>query len=566
MDTTNTANQIFEVACRIRDMREIAGFSVEEMARRTDTAPEEYARYEAGELDFPFTFIHKCALAFGIGMTDILEGRSANLSSYTVTRRGHAGFAAREDGIEIRNLAPRFRDNLAQPYWVRYEYSEAQQNRPIHMTTHSGQEFDYILSGKLKVQVGSHVELLEEGDSIYYDSSTPHGMIAIGGEDCVFCAVVMPGDKKVDEQQVRLSVATARLSEPLSVEKFVHPTEDAQGCLQKIDFENEESFNFAYDVVDAIADKNPDKLAMLHISRDMVERRFTFREMKRASNQCANYFKSLGIQSRRPRHARSEAALPVLVRNAGAAQARRNRDPRDESARRARFFLSLQCRGRQGDRLHRGRGHGASGRPGASRQPDAGAAHHGRRQTSRLARLRRGVPDVFRAISAVRPRMRPAASDTMLMFFTSGTTGYPKIAAHNYKYPLGHFITARYWHCVRSRRTASSRSPTPAGARRCGASSTASGCARRAVFVYDFDRFDATKILPMFAKYHITTFCAPPTMYRMLIKEDLSQYDLSSHRARHDRGRGAEPRGIPPVRNARRDCRSWRASARPRRR
>ena len=136
MDTTNTANQIFEVACRIRDMREIAGFSVEEMARRTDTAPEEYARYEAGELDFPFTFIHKCALAFGIGMTDILEGRSANLSSYTVTRRGHAGFAAREDGIEIRNLAPRFRDNLAQPYWVRYEYSEAQQNRPIHMTTH----------------------------------------------------------------------------------------------------------------------------------------------------------------------------------------------------------------------------------------------------------------------------------------------------------------------------------------------------------------------------------------------------------------------------------------------
>ena len=72
MDTMNTANQIFEVACRIRDMREIAGFSVEEMARRTDTAPEEYARYEAGELDFPFTFIHKCALAFGIGMTDIL--------------------------------------------------------------------------------------------------------------------------------------------------------------------------------------------------------------------------------------------------------------------------------------------------------------------------------------------------------------------------------------------------------------------------------------------------------------------------------------------------------------
>ena len=151
MDTTNTANQIFEVACRIRDMREIAGFSVEEMARRTDTAPEEYARYEAGELDFPFTFIHKCALAFGIGMTDILEGQQRK--SFFLYGDAHAAMRASprdEDGIEIRNLAPRFRDNLAQPYWVRYEYSEAQQNRPIHMTTHSGQEFDLHPFGQIE--------------------------------------------------------------------------------------------------------------------------------------------------------------------------------------------------------------------------------------------------------------------------------------------------------------------------------------------------------------------------------------------------------------------------------
>ena len=525
MDTTNTANQIFEVACRIRDMREIAGFSVEEMARRTDTAPEEYARYEAGELDFPFTFIHKCALAFGIGMTDILEGRSANLSSYTVTRRGHAGFAAREDGIEIRNLAPRFRDNLAQPYWVRYEYSEAQQNRPIHMTTHSGQEFDYILSGKLKVQVGSHVELLEEGDSIYYDSSTPHGMIAIGGEDCVFCAVVMPGDKKVDEQQVRLSVATARLSEPLSVEKFVHPTEDAQGCLQKIDFENEESFNFAYDVVDAIADKNPDKLAMLHISRDMVERRFTFREMKRASNQCANYFKSLGIR-------RGDRVMLVLKRHyqfwfamlalhklgAIAIPATNQLVEHDFSYRfNAAGVKAIVCTA-DGDTAHQV-DLALPDSPTLELRIMVGGRRPGWRDFDEECQM---YSSHFR-----RAADAPCGSDTMLMFFTSGTTGYPKIAAHNYKYALGHFITARYWHCVRPDGLHLTISDTGWGKALWGKFYGQWMC-EGAVFAYDFDRFDASKILPMFAKYHITTFCAPPTMYRMMIKEDLSRYDMSS--------------------------------------
>ena len=77
-----------EVAIRIREMREICGFTVEEMAQKTEVTADEYIRYEAGELDFPFSFIHKSALAFGIGITDLLEGRSAHLSSYTVTRKG----------------------------------------------------------------------------------------------------------------------------------------------------------------------------------------------------------------------------------------------------------------------------------------------------------------------------------------------------------------------------------------------------------------------------------------------------------------------------------------------
>ena len=85
MTTMNTENKLMEVAFRIREMREIYGLSLEEMAEKTDTTVEEYRAYEAGAADFPFTFILKCSLAFGIGITDILEGQSAKLSSYTVT-------------------------------------------------------------------------------------------------------------------------------------------------------------------------------------------------------------------------------------------------------------------------------------------------------------------------------------------------------------------------------------------------------------------------------------------------------------------------------------------------
>ena len=117
--------------------------------------------------------------------------------------------------------------------------------------------------------------------------------------------------------------------------------------------------------------------------------------------------------------------------------------------------------------------------------------------------------------------------DTCLMFFTSGTTGYPKIAAHNHKYALGHFITAKYWHCVDPDGLHFTISDTGWGKALWGKLYGQWLC-ESAVFTYDFDRFDANDILPMFKKYNITTFCAPPTMYRFMIKEDLTKFDLSS--------------------------------------
>ena len=121
----------------------------------------------------------------------------------------------------------------------------------------------------------------------------------------------------------------------------------------------------------------------------------------------------------------------------------------------------------------------------------------------------------------------PKGSDPMIAFFTSGTTGYPKMAVHNHKYALGHYHTAKYWHCVDPEGLHYTISDT-GWAKSMWGKLYGQWLCEAATFVYDFDRFDAAKILPLFAKYHITTFCAPPTMYRMLIKQDLSQYDFSS--------------------------------------
>ena len=104
-----SSNKLIEIAERIREMREIDGISTEQMAMKTGVSHQDYLAYESGSKDFPFSFIHKCSLVFGIGITDLLEGQSAHLSSYTVTRKGEGQQTAKENGIEIKSLAPFFR-------------------------------------------------------------------------------------------------------------------------------------------------------------------------------------------------------------------------------------------------------------------------------------------------------------------------------------------------------------------------------------------------------------------------------------------------------------------------
>ena len=117
MSNLNTVNnQLLDVALRIREMREIVGYSIEEMAEKTEISQTLYKEYEAGTADLPFTFMHKCAKIFGLELSELLEGHSAKLSSYTVTRKGMGMITASEDGITIQDMASMFRQKLATPY------------------------------------------------------------------------------------------------------------------------------------------------------------------------------------------------------------------------------------------------------------------------------------------------------------------------------------------------------------------------------------------------------------------------------------------------------------------
>ena len=524
MTSTSTTTQLQEIALRIREMRDILGYSVQKMAELTEVSDEQYKAYESGEVDLPFTYMHKCAKIFGIEIADLLEGTSPKLTGYTVSRKGKGLVTASEDGITIQDMAPLFHKKIATPYWVTYEYSEDLQNQPIHTTTHAGQEFDLVIKGSLKVKVGEHEEILHEGDSIFYKSSTPHGMIAVEGQECVFLAMIMVSDT-TDQPLIIGQSKRYQKGKPLLCQKFIHPEEDENGALKDLRFEDADTYNFAFDTVDAIARREPDKLAMLHVSNDMTERHFTFKDIKDASSQSANYFKSLGIK-------RGDKVMLVLKRH-------------------YQFWFAILGLHKLGaiaipatnqlvehDFTYRFE---AAGVDAILCTADGDTANQVDLACKKLNRdlikiVVNGERDGWHNYDKEyglfsrryeRTANAPCGDDPMLMFFTSGTTGYPKIAMHSYKYALGHFVTAKYWHMADRNGLHFTISETGWGKALWGKLYGQWLC-ESAVFTYDFDRFDAEKILPMFAKYKITTFCAPPTMYRMLIKQDLSKYDLSS--------------------------------------
>ena len=540
--------KIKEMAGRIRALREIEGLEPSQMAAKTGISVEEYILCESGQRDLNFAFIYRCALALNVNVTEIIEGYSPKLKSYTVTRAGAGQEIAKAHGMVYYNMAYAFQNRIAEPLFVRSAYSEEAQHKDIELTTHAGQELDIVIEGKLMVQVGEHTEVLSAGDTIYYDSDTPHGMIAVGGQDCVFYAIVLnPTGEPIPELapvealpavKKEITRRDERDDRDRIWRKFIDVSENALGTPTSITFKNTDSFNFAFDLVDALADKNPEKLAMLHVSRDHTERRFTFKDMKRASNQCANYFKSLGIK-------KGDRVMLVLKRHyqfwfamlglnklgAIAIPATNQLQEHDFEYRFQSAGVSAILCTADGDTANQV-DIAAKSCPTLKHKIIVGGEKEGWRTFDEEYTLYSSHYN--------RTEDAPCGDDLLLMFFTSGTSGYPKIAAHSHKYPLGHFHTARYWHNVEPDGLHLTISDT-GWAKSMWGKLYGQWLCEAATFVYDFDRFDAADILPMFAKHHITTFCAPPTMLRMMIKEDISKYDLSSVRHMTTAGEALNP-------------------------
>jgi transcriptional regulator with XRE-family HTH domain len=183
--------RITDIANRIRTLREDTGLTMQEMAEAAALSVADYAALETGEQDPSFTVLYRCADRLGVDIIDLLTGEGPHLTGYSVVRAGAGLSMKRRAGFEYRHLAPNFRHKLAEPFFVTAPYSDAEQDAPIFLNRHAGQEFDYVISGRMRFAYEDHVEELAAGDALLYDSGRGHGMIAIGGETCAFLAVVL---------------------------------------------------------------------------------------------------------------------------------------------------------------------------------------------------------------------------------------------------------------------------------------------------------------------------------------------------------------------------------------
>lgn len=309
--------------------------------------------------------------------------------------------------------------------------------------------------------------------------------------------------------------------------------------LDKTEFENyndflenfkinvPENFNFGYDIVDEWARISPNKKALLWTNDQGKEIQFTFADIKRESDKAASYFTQLGIK-------RGDMVMIVLKR-------------------RYQFWMVITALHKIGaavipathlltekDIIYRAKAADIKAIVAAG---DEEVVKH-------IEKARPNCPTVTNCISIgpiipegwddynrgveeapefVRPELANTNDDISLMYFTSGTTGEPKMVAHDFTYPLGHIITAKYWHNLNEDSLHLTLADTGWGKAVWG-KYYGQWIVGANVFVYDYEKFTPVDLLAIFEKYHITSFCAPPTVFRFLIREDISKYDLSALR------------------------------------
>ena len=186
--------KIPEIAERICALREMCEYTVEEMAEATEVSVEEYRTLESGKQDFCFTFLYKCADKLGVDLIEILTGSNPHLTGFSWVKSGEGLPIRRRKGFNYFHLAPTFKDKIAEPFLVHAPYIEEEQHSPIELSTHEGQEMDYIISGTMRFTHDGRTIDIGAGDTIYYDSGKGHGMIATSPQGCDFIAIIMRRD------------------------------------------------------------------------------------------------------------------------------------------------------------------------------------------------------------------------------------------------------------------------------------------------------------------------------------------------------------------------------------
>ena len=179
--------QIKDIGMRLASLRDDSEISVEEMAQKLGEDVETYKKYENGEMDFSFSFIYNAAEVLGVDVLDLISGDQPTLSMCSMVKKGQGYSVKREDEYDYKHLAYTFRNKKSEPFLVTITPDKT---APV-MHGHEGQEFNYVISGKMKLFIGDISYELEEGDSVYFDSSVPHAVQAIGDEEAQFIAVVM---------------------------------------------------------------------------------------------------------------------------------------------------------------------------------------------------------------------------------------------------------------------------------------------------------------------------------------------------------------------------------------
>lgn len=313
------------------------------------------------------------------------------------------------------------------------------------------------------------------------------------------------------------------------VERFLTQTSftSEEDFKANLHFKVPENFNFAYDVMDVWAEERPDKLALLWTNEQGAELRFTFQDLKEQTDQTAAYFQSLGI-------GHGDKVMLILKRH-------------------YQWWLAMLG-------LHK---LGAVAIPATHMLTTHDIIYRNQRASVKaivcaddtyiIEQVRAALPKsptVETVISIgetvhpdfhnwekewkqappfVRPKYVNTNEDTMLMYFTSGTSGEPKMVAHDFLYALGHITTGVYWHNLQEDSIHLTVADTGWGKAVWG-KLYGQWFAGAVVFVYDHEKFNAPSLMRQMEKYHITSFCAPPTVYRFMIREDFSKYDLSALR------------------------------------